>query len=61
MPSLETPASEAGDVFPIESSVPTMPLLTGLETFDDGGMMSDALRESNARFSVLCDAMPQMV
>ena len=38
-----------------------MPLLTGLETFDDGGMMSDALRESNARFAVLCDAMPQMV
>ena len=43
------------------------PLLSGLESIADRADPSqlaaaaDALRESNARFEVLCDAMPQMV
>jgi len=36
-------------------------LLSGLAPESDGMDMSDALRESNARFEILTDAMPQMV
>jgi PAS domain S-box-containing protein len=36
-------------------------LLAGLETSDLHASADDALRESNARFAVLTDAMPQMV
>ncbi len=44
------------------SSTADQPLLAGLapEGYNVGAE-SDALRESNARFGILCDAMPQMV
>ena len=53
---------QQGDSYLMASPTADLPPLSGLapESYD-GGAQSDALRESNARFEILCDAMPQMV
>lgn len=61
MPNATTSTGETGDSFPSKSSVADPPLLSGLAPEGSFEGMSDALRESNARFAILCDAMPQMV
>ncbi len=45
----------------LSDSSAAAPLLSGLAPDHAGVDMSDALRESNARFAILTDAMPQMV
>jgi PAS domain S-box-containing protein len=61
MPNITTIGAEQGNRISMNSSPVVPPLLSGLAPESSDAGMSDALRESNARFAILCDAMPQMV
>ncbi len=61
MPDDTTSKTGKGDCVSMNLQPGDPPLLAGLAPDSGDAVMSDALRESNARFAILTDAMPQMV